>query len=52
MDYDNRSLRQRIYDSLKDYWPIESDLETGRNQQMRLCRDQILADVREWLEIE
>lgn len=50
MTDDNRSLRDRIYDSLKDYWPpIKDEFE---RTQIRNCRDQIVADVKDWLAIE
>ena len=49
-DDDNRSLRDRIYDSLKDYWP--NKIDEFERKQIRYCRDQILADVKEWLAIE
>lgn len=50
MSEDNRSLRDRIYDSLKDYWPVERD--AIQRQNIRNCRDQIVADVKDWLAIE
>ena len=49
-DDDNRSLRDRIYDSLRDYWPAEMD--AIQREQVRNCRDQIVADVKDWLAIE
>jgi hypothetical protein len=47
---DNRSLRDRIYDSLQDYWPLEMD--SIQRAQVRHCRDQIVAEVKDWLAIE
>jgi hypothetical protein len=49
-DDDNRSLRDRIYDSLQDYWPLEMD--SIQRAQVRHCRDQIVAEVKDWLAIE
>jgi hypothetical protein len=50
MSDDLRSLRDRINDSLKDYWP--NHIDSIQRAQIRLCRDQILADVKDWLAIE
>jgi hypothetical protein len=50
MSDDNRSLRGRIHDSLKDYWPLPMD--SIQRDQIRNCRDQIVADVVDWLAIE
>lgn len=47
MSDDNRSLRDRIYASLKDYWPNPTD--PFERKQIRNCRDQIVADVKDWL---
>lgn len=49
-DDDNRSLRDRIYASLKDYWP--NPIDSIQREQVRNCRDQIVADVKDWLAIE